>query len=160
MADLSNRAISWTRDLAHGLAPMGLDADGLASALEGLAESTSKVTGVICEFEWDEAPFRLESGTELHLYRVVQEAVTNAVKHSKAKTVRILLLQSGRVLTLSIEDDGIGISHPVPAGGIGLQIMRYRAKMIGGQFAIERGATGGTLVTVSLPAPAITELHS
>jgi nitrate/nitrite-specific signal transduction histidine kinase len=75
------------------------------------------------------------------------------VKHAQAKTVTIRVEGGGGVMRLVIADDGIGIPHPEPGNGAGLEIMRYRATSIGASLAIERGAAGGTAVTCTLREP-------
>jgi len=151
---LVNESIGWTRDLARGLSPVTLDSEGLAPALEELSANASKLLGVDCVCECDGSEFALDGEAALHLYRIAQEAVNNSVKHGKAAKIRIGLRTADRHLDLTIVDDGRGISgKTLQQPGIGLQIMRYRARMIGAEVSIARlGSEGGTVVTCSLPA--------
>jgi signal transduction histidine kinase len=88
------------------------------------------------------------------LYRIAQEAITNSMKHGRARMVTIRLDGDDAVTRLTVTDDGVGIPHPLPPGdGSGLRIMRYRAASIGGALNVERGATGGTTVTCTIRRP-------
>jgi two-component system CheB/CheR fusion protein len=89
-----------------------------------------------------------------HLYRIAQEAVNNAIKHSRAGSILIELKTENNRIELKISDDGIGI--PIsrsPSGGMGLHIMNYRAQAIGGTLTIERAPGHGTIVSCSAPQP-------
>jgi signal transduction histidine kinase len=87
-----------------------------------------------------------------HLYRIAQEAVRNAIQHGKPKRVGITLSERNGLLTLTVEDDGVGVPETAQkSGGLGIRIMAHRAAMIGGSFAIEPAPTGGTIVTCVIP---------
>src|SRR4051812_8085876 len=87
----------------------------------------------------------------IHLYRIAQEAINNAVRHGKAANIYIDLFNiEGRII-LSIEDDGVGIDLSVPTTGLGLRTMQTRARLIGGTLNVERGNEKGTLVICQLP---------
>ena len=87
----------------------------------------------------------------IQLYRIAQEAATNAVKHAKPSRIRISLKVKGAELTLRIEDDGIGLPSTPPTGtGMGLRVMRHRAKIIGAALDISRQESGGTCVMCRL----------
>jgi PAS domain S-box-containing protein len=144
-------AISQTRSLARGLAPVTLESEGLPSALRELATSTQKMFGVNCRIECSESVPALATSTATHLYRIAQEAVSNAIKHGKATRVDISLKQTGERLNLSVADNGTGMPKVSGNHGMGLRIMRYRAGMISGLMAIEPRDVGGTLVSCSLP---------
>ena len=158
IVQLVQDAISRTRDLAHGLSPLGLESEGLAPALQELARRTDELSGLHCEFHGRGAPNPREGDAAVQLYRIAQESVNNAVKHAKASTILITLsTEEGRGI-LSIEDDGAGYALDQPAGtGMGLQVMAYRARMIGGSLVIrtgnDRGAARGTVVTCSFMLP-------
>jgi signal transduction histidine kinase len=88
------------------------------------------------------------------LYRIAQEAVTNAVRHGRATQVTVSCAVAERRLHLQIQDNGTGISDPPPKGdGLGIRIMRHRARTIGGELAIARMPQGGTLISCSCPLP-------
>ncbi|HUG93843.1 MAG TPA: ATP-binding protein, partial [Planctomycetaceae bacterium] len=140
------------RRLAKGLFPVEIDAHGLMAALEDLATVTSKQCNVRCTFRCEQPVEveRNEAATEL--FRIAQEATTNAVKHGQASRITLSLKASGRELTLRVQDDGVGIDEDRArtAGGMGLRIMRYRASAIGAKLAVRRLPAGGTLLTCIL----------
>jgi signal transduction histidine kinase len=84
----------------------------------------------------------------MHFYRITQEAVSNAVKHGRAKNIRIRLTKAN----LTITDDGTGLQAPVKKEGMGLRIMRYRAEMTGGTLKVENGRRKGVVVTCQFPS--------
>jgi PAS domain S-box-containing protein len=144
-------ALGQVRALSRGLIPVEVDAEGLMSALEDLAGRIRDIHHVNCVFECV-APVPVENNfTATQLYRIAQEAITNALKHGKAPNIRVSLDAKGAYLTLKITDDGVGIGAMENATeGMGLRIMRYRAGQIGAQFSVRPGPSGGTVVTCSL----------
>ena len=88
----------------------------------------------------------------MHLYRIAQEAINNATKHGKAANVRVSLIADGKATTLRIADDGSGISKTATeSDGMGLGLMLYRARLVGGELNIESPNTGGTIVSCGIP---------
>ena len=155
-----------TRNLARGLAPIDLDRDGLAPALEELAANTEQLFDVSCTLECEGTVATNDASVTINLYRIAQEAITNAIKHGRAKNVRIKLAAKNGRSELSVENDGLAFSGwqardiRQPWGcrsgqardrGMGLRIMRYRAETINGSLNIRKGARGGTLVTCVFP---------
>jgi signal transduction histidine kinase len=145
-------AIAETRELSHGLAPAGLEAGGLVDALAELVGAVSRsgrVRGVL-----ESAPSlpMSDPAVATHLFRIAQEAVTNALRHASANEIRVgLEAREGRV-TLEVEDDGSGMPEPIPMGrGIGLRVMRHRAQLLGGALEIVASPAGGTLVRCRVP---------
>jgi len=147
------QAVLEARNLAHGISPVHVDHDGLASALADLARMTSKLTGVVIEV--NEGPdARLDDPeASMNLYRIAQEAVANAVRHAQARRITIGLRVAGRNLEMMIEDDGIGMARTRErdAPGMGLRTMRYRAQMLGAELQFQSRPGGGTVVRCSLP---------
>lgn len=154
VARLINDSLSRCRDIARGLHPVEMDADGLMVALKDLAARTHKT--IPCSFQCKRPIPMPESDTALNLYRIAQEAVNNALKYSKARRVTINLGRQGRALRLSIADDGCGIP-PAGArarrGGMGLHIMRYRARSMGATLRVLDRQPRGTEVVCLLPRP-------
>ena len=149
---LVNEAMTQTRALAKGLHPVGLDAESLMSALGELAENTRHLFGVACSFHCSEPVPIHDSDVAVNLYRVAQEAVTNAIKHGKAKSIRIELTSAGEQSFLTVKNDGLAFSgarHRKP--GMGLQIMNHRAEMISGSLDIKEASGGGTVVSCAFP---------
>jgi signal transduction histidine kinase len=151
IAGLVNKAIGWTRDLARGLAPVDLDQEeGLASALKQLAESAQELFGTPCYFEMPvEVHFR-NPPVAIHLYRIAQEALNNAIKHARASSIVVRLTRLNGGIMIAVEDDGKGFDPlSVQRGGMGLRIMRYRARMINGKLEVRKRTGGGTVVACS-----------
>jgi PAS domain S-box-containing protein len=140
------------RGLAKGLFPVEIDAHGLMAALEELAKVTTDQCDIRCTFRCDQPVEVEQNEAATQLFRIAQEATTNAVKHGQASRVALSLKASGRKLTLMIQDDGVGIDEDRArtAGGMGLRIMRHRAVAIGAQLAIRPVPGGGTLLTCTL----------
>ena len=151
IATVIDTAITQARGLARNLYPVKLEAVSLESALEELCRDTCVTLPIACEFIGHPTGAVWDVTTVTHLYRIAQEAVHNAVKHSHALQIRVELRGDETMVTLSITDNGVGISLPQSAGiGMGLRIMQYRARAIGATLAIHRGAVGGTIVSCSL----------
>ncbi|MCW5552972.1 MAG: PAS domain S-box protein [Verrucomicrobiae bacterium] len=146
-------AIAQARQLAHGLSPVTLESEGLMSALQELANNSHKMFRVTCKFVCDPPVLVHDQTVATHLYRIAQEAVSNAIKHGKAQHVTLSLKNAGGRNVLMIKDDGVGLPKVLPKGkGMGLRIMQYRARMIGGAAMVERDLDGGTSVICSTPA--------
>jgi two-component system, LuxR family, sensor kinase FixL len=147
LSQLAKSAVEWTHDLCRSLSPPALESAGLAEALRELASNLETIFNVDCTFELSgaEPPSDLSSG--VHLYRIVQEAASNAIRHGQAKHVQIKLQTTSDVLNIQVIDDGKGIANAVPsADGMGLRIMRYRARMIGATIEVQDREGGGTIV--------------
>jgi signal transduction histidine kinase len=156
VVSLIEDAIELTRSLARGLSPVALDADGLMMACRGLAVQTSDRFRVDCRFSCDPPVILDNPVAAAHLYRIAQEATSNAVRHGRAKHIGIELARHSERVLLSIEDDGSGLSEEAEQGrqdGLGLRIMAHRARIIGATFDVRRGAARGTLVRCSLTQP-------
>jgi signal transduction histidine kinase len=139
------------RRIVEGLRPPALDDLGLVDAVRQLADGL--VAGGEPTVRVDAADLaRLPAATEVAAYRIIQEALTNAVRHSAAHSVRVLISHDDGSLDLVVADDGKGSLVP-REGGVGLPGMRERAEEIGGAFAIVADPGVGTTVTVRLPAP-------
>ena len=153
VALLVNDAIFTTRALARGLSPVTFDRGGIALALDGLAQRLSAMFHIDVRCEADDTLERgLESANALHLYRIAQEAVTNAAQHGQAGNVRIRLCPDGDRGLLRIEDDGSGFNPAtLQSKGLGLRIMRYRAQMMAGSLRIESARARGTIVSCWFP---------
>lgn len=145
---LASEAVRHTRELARNLSPLTLEHEGFVAAMEELSTTAVTLFGIACEWDFAGEELPLEPRRALHLYRIVQEAVSNSVKHGKAKRVRISAVTSGTSLTLVVADDGSGLSKKTISNpGLGLRIMAYRARMVGAKLTAERaGDAGGTIV--------------
>lgn len=150
-------ALEQARAIARGLFPINIEPDEIHDALARLAADAAMAFDVTCSFEGDAtitAPTREHAA---HLYRIAQEALANAARHGRAKTIEVGLTRAGDHAMLTVRDDGIGISDTALAGGegLGLRTMRYRADRVGGEFEVRHREGGGTVVAVTFePAQA------
>ncbi len=152
IALLAHGAIAQTRYLSRSLYPAALETAGLAGALEDLGANAEMLFDISCAVRADEAVAITDRVLGGHVYHIAQEAVTNAVRHGEAEHLTIELSSEGDRTTLTVQDDGVGIPEPLEEEkGMGLRIMRYRSRMIGGSLALERQASGGTVVRCTFP---------
>jgi PAS domain S-box-containing protein len=161
IADLIHESIRHTRDLARGLCPLDLEDDGLPAALRQLTDRLARLPWLKCIFE-SPHHVNVDAAISAHLYRIAQEAITNAVRHGKPTQLIVRLTKSPNRLTLLVADDGVGIPTPQFSQGMGLRLMHYRAKMIHAQLDLQRAQPRGTIVscTVELPAETPVTSHS
>lgn len=138
------------RMLARGLCPVELESNGLMSALAELTSNSTKLFGISCRFECPDSVLITDIARATHLYRIAQEAISNAVKHGHAKLITVELLHSQDNVILKITDDGVGFiaSSSIEQGcGMGLRILQYRAEMIEARLEVLPIPGTGTVVT-------------
>jgi signal transduction histidine kinase len=147
IARMVRQALAETRQLSRALYPADLDEHGLISALNALAAATQNVFRVRCTLDCRTPGIVLDNSVAVHVYRIVQEAITNAVRHGQARNIRIALASTGDCATLAVSNDGLAFPKDLPRDkGIGLQVMRHRAEMIDGTLTVKPGLQGGTEV--------------
>jgi PAS domain S-box-containing protein len=147
---LVNQAITQTRELARGLLPVMAEAHGLASALGRWAAEVEELFHISCRLQLAEPVQIPDANVATHLYRIAQEAVNNAIKHGSARNIVIRLSGENEFGTLSIRNDGASLSDSrANESGMGMQIMNYRARMIGGSLRVESG--DGVTITCIFP---------
>jgi len=152
ITELVKEADQYARDLARGLTPVDVDANGLSQALQRLSDNAVRLFDVPCTFEEVGTALVHDSSTATHLYRIAQEAVSNAVRHGDASRLKILLASGERQIRLRVQDDGVGFEDDsVDGPGMGVHIMNYRARIIGGTLEITSSIGEGTIVTCTLP---------
>ena len=145
-----DEAITESRRVSQGLYPVRLRLEGLVPALEELASRVSERFGVVCTYEAVGTVVCSET-TATHLYRIAQEAVNNAVKHSGAKAISIRLTALTNKIQLDVNDNGKGIdTSQEKRNGMGMHIMDYRAESIGGKVTVA-GTGSGTAVLCEVP---------
>jgi PAS domain S-box-containing protein len=150
---LINEAIAYVRNIAKSLSRVDFIAGGLASLLNELKNLMERRYKVELDIVIDCDIDIINRIYYSQIYYIMQEAVINSVKHSGAKVIRVRVQRSGNDIQLLIKDDGIGIPDRIDNGkGIGLKIMKYRARMIGSSLSIRRGSEGGTEVICTIPA--------
>jgi signal transduction histidine kinase len=152
-------AIELTRKLARSLHPIELRSDGLEDALQNLAANISKAFNVSCRFQQSKTIVLNDPKAGVHLYRIAQEAASNAIRHGRARNILISLDATSESIMLAVTDDGIGLPADARAKkGMGLRIMDYRADLIGAAFDIQNLPAGGArAVCVLNPRPTGTE---
>ncbi|HEU4941736.1 MAG TPA: sensor histidine kinase, partial [Gaiellaceae bacterium] len=140
------------RRLAVELRPKALDDFGLGPALQRLAETFSEQTALEVHVQAALGDERLPHEIESALYRIVQEALTNVIKHAQATTVSVVLTKKGDRVVAVIEDDGQGFDpSETREDGLGLLGMRERIALLRGRVTVESSAEGGTTVAVEVP---------
>ena len=150
VVDMVQKSAENVRALAAGLDSQHIQESGLGAALENLASRTSRRFGLVCTVELGDLR-KFNFTQAIHLYRIAQEAVSNAARHSQAQTVRVRFQRNGETGILQIHDDGIGFSTDHNCTGLGLRTMQYRASIIGGTLEIDSKLGAGTIVTCSFP---------
>jgi two-component system sensor kinase FixL len=149
---LVNGAIESTRAMARGLAPVGADRGGLIAGLQSMTVRGMERYGIRAHFNTSlREPLTLDDGAATHLYRIAQEAFTNAIRHGRVTQVSIDLATADGALTLSVQDNGRGFDERNSSNGMGMKLMRYRAQMLGGDVSIASIKGGGVVVRCTCP---------
>ena len=151
IADQLGVSLEHSRSLARGLRPVAIDSEGLQSALLQLADRVTDAFPVQCSFCGVDKVQLDDPESATHLYRIAQEAVTNAAKHGQPNTIEIHLSGGQGPLELKVIDDGNGINKSTDSeDGIGMMSMRYRSNLIGARFKVQSSPQKGTTVVCSL----------
>jgi len=161
IAAMVREADQYARALARGLVPVEIELGGLNGALERLSENAQRLFGISCSLSVRGTYAVEDLDVAMHIYRIAQEAVSNAVRHGRADTVRIVLSCSEEQIRLRVQDNGSGFvhdPHDLP-NGMGLRIMHYRANILGGTLEIRSIPGSGTTVTCTVQ-PNLISLHS
>jgi signal transduction histidine kinase len=159
ISEAALQAINEVRSIAYDLRPYELDRLGLTKALESVTQRAAAAGGFRTELDLELIDDLLPPEFEINLYRIVQEAVTNAVKYAQARTLTVTIKSLEQGLHLIVRDDGRGFAWaeglPVPSvkGGLGLVGIAERAKIMGGQANFESSPGQGTTLTVTIPLP-------
>jgi signal transduction histidine kinase len=152
--EIVDQCLATTRALAQGLTAVELDRNGLRSALAQLAATSQTIYRIPVTFVADGGDFSPEHGVATDLYRIAQEAISNAARHSGPREITLRLFVDPTRIVVAVEDDGRGMPSPVAASaGMGLKIMRYRARIIGARLEIASREGGGTIVRCTLSHP-------
>ncbi len=147
LAEMANLAINQAHDLARGVDPVSLRPDGLMSALEGLVRSACRSHPMNCSFECEELVLVENHSVANHLYRIAQEAVTNALKHSQASEITVRLERDSTAAALIVADNGIGLPRSARhCRGRGLDIIKHRARLIDATLETKGTPARGTTV--------------
>ena len=145
-------AVSQTHDLAHASYPVILESEGLGAALQTLRDQAESLYGLKVSLTGQMASRRIPANPSIHLYRIAQEALTNAVKHGQAHQVSFELDELPSRLRFRIDDDGIGFPDDEDfTHGMGMRNMTYRARLIGASLEFDRSPEGGARIVAILP---------
>lgn len=152
LSQLASASVASVREIAHGMLPIALRHGDFKCVLQDLARSTQRLAGVkmMVRFRGEGSYFPVGKVAE-QLYRIAQEAVTNAIKHGRATRINVTVFGSPSNSRLSVSDNGTGFDGKAAHGGMGLQIMRHRARSLGGLIDIRRGRSGGARVLCVVP---------
>jgi PAS domain S-box-containing protein len=153
IADGVQRALREVRTAVQGLVPVEVDAAGFMAALEKLAAETSARCGIDCRVEGDDRVSIDDNVVATHLFRIVQEAINNAVKHAQPRQILVRPELSNGTIRVTVQDDGVGFVAGNPSrngGGMGLRIMQYRAGVIDATLEVRRRAGHGTAVVCQI----------
>jgi len=152
---LVKETIADARNLARGIFPVHLDGDGLSKALHDLVATTNQLRQASITFEANDHILISDPVIAMHLYRIAQEALSNAVRHAEAQRIGVRIAYYGGNLAITVADDGCGYSNgSTNSMGMGLRTMQYRAQLIGARVTINSIPTRGTSVSCTLPMAA------
>jgi signal transduction histidine kinase len=153
LLDVASEIGSDLHAISHRLHSSTLKTLGLVAGVRSFCNEFTAQQGVRVEFMHNEIPRTIPPDLALCLFRIVQEALRNVKKHSKATEATVELRASGKSLDLRISDKGTGFdtNRPSPAPGIGLLSMEERVRLVGGKFRLQSAINEGTLITVSIP---------
>ena len=157
LSNLASKAVETARAMAHGILPVNMSSGGLTGALRHLSRATTAASGIRVSIRsiGDER-FRPDATAAENIYRIAQEAITNAIKHAHPSRVSIVVRTSKTKTVLVVSNDGERIDLDRTNGGRGLQIMRHRARMVGGLVDVQPARSGGTRVRCVVPRSEVT----
>ena len=149
-------AVGDLRALVNDLRPPTLDARGVEAALEGLVERAAKAAGIEitlnADLAWEagRASTRLSPDIESTVYRVVQEALANVMKHANASRAAVSVREDAEFVDIVVSDDGVGFTRPT-AEGFGLRGIQERVELVGGRFDVDSNDSAGSVISAKLP---------
>ncbi|MGC1913193.1 MAG: ATP-binding protein, partial [Candidatus Acidiferrales bacterium] len=149
--DIAQTTLDNVRSLSQALHPVMLDEAGFESTADWYLAMMEKQTGIDISYEKSGEAFAVEGSAGIHVYRVLQEALNNLVRHSGSRKAWVRLRYLENALELEVEDRGKGFAAQNGGSGIGLVAMRERAELLGGSIEFQRPALGGTLVRLRVP---------
>jgi signal transduction histidine kinase len=148
---VTQETLEKVRSLSQALQPVILQEEGLLAAIEWYLPLVERQAGLAIRYEKPPGDLTIESKNAIHMFRVLQEALNNVVRHSGAGEAIVRLQESASSVVLEVEDRGRGLERANGKRGIGLVAMRERAILMHGSLDLERGAAGGTLVRLTVP---------
>jgi signal transduction histidine kinase len=151
VSQITQDALDSVRSLSQALHPVMIDESGLESALDWYVPTVERQTGLEIAYEKPSVPLPVDGAGATHIYRIVQEALNNVVRHSGAKMAWVRIKLRDDVMEVEVEDHGAGLPQQPAGTGIGLVAMRERAELLKGRLEFLRPGEGGTLVRLSIP---------
>ncbi len=151
LSQMAGAAVASVRDIAHGMLPIALGHGDLKSAIRTLAHTTRRTLHVRVTTRYRCLNTRSTGRVAEQLYRIAQEAVTNAVKHGRARRISISVCEDLDQTSLVVADDGMGFDAIAAPGGMGMQIMHHRTRVLGGLIDLQRSKWGGIQLTAVVP---------
>jgi two-component sensor histidine kinase len=154
ISELSSNVLSEVRDLSHTLRPPVLDSLGLTRALHSMATQLTDSAGLVCEIALEDIDDLLPPEAEISLFRSAQELIGNAVRHSHGATIKLLAKPIGNQVLLRVSDDGCGYNpQRLAKRGLGINSVRERVGLLGGEYDVDTAPQQGTRVTIRIPVP-------
>ena len=153
LAQLIGQTLATTRQYAHNSYPVELESLGMNHSLSNLCDSFASQSGINCEYEWGVPKgIHFDKTQKLNIFRIIQEALHNVLKHSKAHNVHVSVRMEAKKTVIQVIDDGVGfVNNPDETGkGLGLNSMQYRANQIGAAFLVKPNKPNGTCVQLSI----------
>jgi signal transduction histidine kinase len=151
VCEIAQGTLDKVRSLSQALHPVMLDEAGLESTMDWYLPVVERQTGIHISYEKSGTPFAVDGNAAIHVYRVLQEALNNIVRHAGAKEASVRLRFLGEGLELDVEDHGKGFLVLAGNPGMGLVAMRERAELLGGTIGFMKPSQGGTLVRLKVP---------
>jgi signal transduction histidine kinase len=139
-----------TRTLSHQLHPTALEKIGLERALHSILEKTQSGTDMLCNFDFDTDGKEIDLETSSQIYRIIQECISNTIKHAKASALKVSVERKNGELIIQYRDNGIGISDSQNKLGLGLLTIRERTAIIGGRLELKTGTNKGISLTITV----------
>lgn len=151
---LLREAVVEARDLARGIFPVQMDSEGLPAALEELATKSNRLPQVTVTFHVEGEAGIEDPQVSMHLYRIAQQALNNALSHAQSSRISLRLAREGSRVVMTISDDGCGFAQSQSTSrGMGLRTMNYRARLIGAELVVESAPNVGTEIHCTLNLP-------
>jgi len=151
IAEIAQTMLTQVRSLSQTLHPSVLEQAGLESTIDWYLSTVERQMGLSVTYERDGPAIEIGSSTNIHVYRVMQEALNNVARHSGAKQAWVRLRSKDGIIEMDVEDHGKGLDAAASRRGLGLVAMRERAEMLGGTIEFLRPPEGGTLVRLTVP---------
>jgi signal transduction histidine kinase len=141
LKNLVKTAIRRTREISQGLSPVSLNENGFHETVKHLLE-TYQNYGIETRYNYDDTLKIEEDSMMIHCFRIIQESLTNAIRHGKATRCEVFLKRSGNLNILKIKDNGSGYHPGENPSGLGIKSMQFRAHQLGGEFLVETDGSG------------------